>query len=154
MLEWRNLSVHVPPMRVPQLSSILDEVDVEAMRAAATVVRRRLLWTSIYGSCHLAEGEGGGLDAFDTLMEARPRARARAHAHAHAHAHANAHAHAHAHTYVLPPSLTYAGAAPAAHTLQAVSSAQRAACPRDAGRALPGTQEAAAPRVHPGLPVL
>jgi len=75
VLEWRNLSVHVPPMLVPDLSSLLDEVDVEAMRAAATAVRRRLLWTSIYGSCHLAEGEGGGLDAFDTLMEVlrRPR---------------------------------------------------------------------------------
>ena len=71
VLEWHNLSVHVPPMLVPDLSSLLDEVDVEAMRAAATAVRRRLLWTSIYGSCHLAEGEGGGLDAFDTLMEAR-----------------------------------------------------------------------------------
>ena len=71
VLEWRNLSVHVPPMLVPELSSKLDAVDVEAMRAAATGVRRRLLWTSIYGSCHLAEGEGGGLDAFDTLMEAR-----------------------------------------------------------------------------------
>ena len=52
------------------------------MRRAATPVRRRLLWASIYGSCHLGEGEGGDLDAFDTLMEARTHARARADTHA------------------------------------------------------------------------
>lgn len=79
VLEWRNLSVHVPPMRVPELARLLDEADahqhVEAMRRAATPLRRRLLWASIYGSCHLGEGEGGDLDAFDTLMEARARAR-------------------------------------------------------------------------------
>lgn len=79
VLEWRNLSVHVPPMRVPELARLLDEADahqhVEAMRRAATPLRRRLLWASIYGSCHLGEGEGGDLDAFDTLMEVlrRPR---------------------------------------------------------------------------------
>ena len=61
--------MHVPPMRIPELSSLLDAADVEAMRRAATAVRRRLLWTSIYGSCHLAPGEGGEFDAFDTLME-------------------------------------------------------------------------------------
>ena len=39
-------------------------------------LRRRLLWTSIYGGCHLGgESDGGRADAFDTLMEvlARPR---------------------------------------------------------------------------------
>jgi len=78
VLEWRNLSVHVPPMLVPGLSSLLDKADVEAMRASAIAVRRRLLWSSIYGSCHLAEGEGGSLDAFDTLMEARTPTHTRA----------------------------------------------------------------------------
>ena len=89
VLEWRNLSVHVPPMRVPELSRLLDEADahheVEAMRHAATPVRRRLLWASIYGSCHLGEGEGGDLDAFDTLMEARTHARTHARARADTH---------------------------------------------------------------------
>lgn len=32
-------------------------------------VRRRLLWTSIYGPCHLRPGEGGTVDAFETLMQ-------------------------------------------------------------------------------------
>ena len=89
VLEWRNLSVHVPPMRVPELPRLLDEADahheIEAMRRAATPVRRRLLWASIYGSCHLGEGEGGDLDAFDTLMEARTHARTRARARADTH---------------------------------------------------------------------
>jgi hypothetical protein len=74
-LDWDNLSVHVPPVQMPELSETLDRVDAEAKRAAGAAVRRRLLWTSIYGSCHLRDGEGGALDAFDTLMEVlrRPR---------------------------------------------------------------------------------
>ena len=41
---------------------------VEEMRRAAASMRRRLLWTSIYGSCHLRPGEGGAADAFDSVM--------------------------------------------------------------------------------------
>ena len=122
VLEWRNLSVHVPPMRVPELPRLLDEADahheIEAMRRAATPVRRRLLWASIYGSCHLGEGEGGDLDAFDTLMEARARACVRA----------RRHAHAQLRSRPFPPR-PCSGAAPAAHPLRAVGGAQRAACP-------------------------
>ena len=36
---------------------------------------RRLLWSSIYGACHLRPGEGGTADAFDTLMEVLQRPR-------------------------------------------------------------------------------
>ena len=60
-LDWDNLSVHVPPVQMPELSETLDRVDAEAKRAAGAAVRRRLLWTSIYGSCHLRDGEGGAL---------------------------------------------------------------------------------------------
>ena len=69
---------------MPQLTAILRETDVEQLRRAGGPMRRRLLWTSIYGTCHLRAGEGGRADAFDTLMAAltRPRrhfAIARAH---------------------------------------------------------------------------
>ena len=145
VLDWDRISLHVPPVKMPQLSSELDRTDArppaetaafvpaqrrssipalpvaaigsgrlsphsrgateplrvlsaallpseagrshrlggahflrqaEKMREAGAGVRRRLLWTSVYGSCHLAPGEGGTADAFDTLMEVlrRPRA--------------------------------------------------------------------------------
>lgn len=75
VIEWSNLSLHVPPVQMPNLVALLDEADAEAKRRAAAAVRRRLLWTSIYGSCHLGPDEGGAHDAFDTLMDVlrRPR---------------------------------------------------------------------------------
>eukprot|EP00966_Prymnesium_polylepis_P072157 1675762-Prymnesium_polylepis.1 len=54
---------------MPRLPSILAAADVERLRAAMSTVRRRLLWTQLYGTCHLQPGEGGDKDAFDTLME-------------------------------------------------------------------------------------
>lgn len=74
-INWSTISLHVPPVDMPRLPEILDRIDSEAMRRAAAGLRRRLLWTSMYGSCHLAGNEGGAADAFDTLMEvlARPR---------------------------------------------------------------------------------
>ena len=61
---------------MPTLDRILTKVDAEKLRRAGGPIRRRLLWTSIYGSCHLRrEDEGGTADAFDTLMAvlAKPR---------------------------------------------------------------------------------
>ena len=74
-IDWTKVALHVPPSEMPRLPQILERVDAEALRAAAAGMRRRLLWSSIYGPCHLADGEGGGADAFDTLMEvlATPR---------------------------------------------------------------------------------
>ena len=54
--------------QMPHLDRILAKTDVEKLRLAGVELRRRLLWTSIYGNCHLREGEGGSADAFDTLM--------------------------------------------------------------------------------------
>ena len=68
-IDWSTISLHVPPADMPKLDAILKSVDVEKLRRASGPMRRRLLWTSIYGSCHLHEGEGGAADAFDTLME-------------------------------------------------------------------------------------
>ncbi|KAL3917847.1 MAG: hypothetical protein SGPRY_006242 [Prymnesium sp.] len=51
---------------------ILDASDSEKLRRAIADVRRRLLWTSLYGSCHLGPDEGGQEDAFDTLMQESP----------------------------------------------------------------------------------
>jgi len=75
VINWSTISLHVPPAQMPDLQRILASTDIEALRRAGGLLRRRLLWTSIYGSCHLREGEGGSADAFDTLMEvlARPR---------------------------------------------------------------------------------
>jgi hypothetical protein len=75
VLDWPAISVHVPPAKMPQLVEILNRVDIEALRRAGGGIRRRLLWASLYGTCHLREGEGGVADAFDTLMEvlAKPR---------------------------------------------------------------------------------
>ena len=75
VVNWSSISLHVPPAQMPRLPEILRRTDVEALRRAGGPVRRRMLWTSIYGSCHLREGEGGTADAFDTLMETlrRPR---------------------------------------------------------------------------------
>ena len=55
---------------MPWLVDILKGADIEKLRRAGGLIRRRLLWTSIYGPCHLREGEGGRADAFDTLMTA------------------------------------------------------------------------------------
>jgi len=68
VIDWKSISIHVPPAQMPQLDTILARTDVERLRLAGGPLRRRLLWTSIYGSCHLAEAEGGTADAFDTLM--------------------------------------------------------------------------------------
>ena len=57
---------------MPRLPQILAATDVEKLRRAMSNVRRRLLWTKLYGSCHLRAGEGGDADAFDTLMQAGP----------------------------------------------------------------------------------
>ena len=74
-INWSAISLHVPPSDVPHLPKILARADGSALRRAAAGVRRRLLWASIYGPCHLRAHEGGGSDAFDTLMEvlATPR---------------------------------------------------------------------------------
>ena len=45
------------------------------MRRAGARLRRRLLWTSIYGDCHLDPAAAGEADAFDTLMEVLQRPR-------------------------------------------------------------------------------
>ena len=61
----------VPPSEMPRLPAIVAAKDASALRRAASRMRRRLLWTSIYGTCRLEPGEGGDADAFDTLMEVR-----------------------------------------------------------------------------------
>ena len=76
VIDWDAISLRVPPAQMPQLPSRLAAADAAALRRAAGNLRRRLLWTSIYGGCHLdGESDGGRADAFDTLMEvlARPR---------------------------------------------------------------------------------
>jgi hypothetical protein len=75
VINWSALALHVPPAAMPRLPWILSRDDAEARRRAAASVRRRLLWSSIYGACGLQGSEGGGSDAFDTLMDvlARPR---------------------------------------------------------------------------------
>lgn len=75
VIDWARLALHVPPADMPRLVEALDATAAEAMREAAIHSRRRLLWASIYGSCHLAEGEGGAHDAFDTLMQVMRRPR-------------------------------------------------------------------------------
>jgi len=75
VIDWARLALHVPPAEIPRLIEALDATDAEVMREAAIDSRRRLLWASIYGSCHLAEGEGGMHDAFDTLMQVMRRPR-------------------------------------------------------------------------------
>ena len=69
VIDWRKISLHVPPAEMPKLLAVLNRADVEALRRAGGPIRRRLLWTSIYGNCHFRDGEGGDADAFDTLME-------------------------------------------------------------------------------------
>ena len=68
-INWSAISLHVPPSEMPRLPQILAASDPVAMRAAASGMRRRLLWASIYGACHLEAHEGGDADAFDTLMQ-------------------------------------------------------------------------------------
>jgi hypothetical protein len=68
-INWTSIAVRVPPNRMPRLSAALAAADADALRRAAAPLRRRLLWTSIYGSCELGDHEGGELDAFDTLMQ-------------------------------------------------------------------------------------
>ena len=68
-IDWSSISLHVPPAQMPALPALLARTDVEALRRAAAPLRRRLLWTSIYGDCHFRKGEGGEADAFDTLMD-------------------------------------------------------------------------------------
>ena len=74
-INWSAIALHVPPAAMPKLLDTLRSTDIEGLRRAGGGVRRRLLWTSIYGPCHLREAEGGTADAFATLMEvlARPR---------------------------------------------------------------------------------
>ena len=68
-INWSAFSLHVPPHKMPQLTSILAAADAEKLRRNMANVRRRLLWTNLYGTCHLKRGEGGQADAFDTLMD-------------------------------------------------------------------------------------
>jgi len=68
-INWSAISLHVPPADMPKLTQLVRQADVEALRKAGGPIRRRMLWTSIYGPCHLREREGGTADAFDTLME-------------------------------------------------------------------------------------
>ncbi|KAL1526918.1 hypothetical protein AB1Y20_015609 [Prymnesium parvum] len=68
-INWSMISVHVPPDQMPHLPQILANTDVEKLRAAMSNVRRRLLWTGLYGACHLQAEEGGKYDAFDTLLQ-------------------------------------------------------------------------------------
>ena len=56
VINWSAISLHVPPDRMPQLADILSNADFEKLRRAAAPMRRRLLWTSLYGSCHLRGG--------------------------------------------------------------------------------------------------
>lgn len=74
-INWSSISLHVPPAQMPRLAQILKSTDIERLRRNGAPMRRRLLWTSIYGTCHLRPAEGGMADAFDTLMEvlASPR---------------------------------------------------------------------------------
>jgi hypothetical protein len=74
-INWSAISLHVPPSELPALPAILARTDGAALRRAAAGMRRALLWSSIYGSCHLQPAEGGAADAFDTLMAvlAQPR---------------------------------------------------------------------------------
>ena len=68
-LNWSAISVHVPPAEIPKLPTILSRIDPNLLRRAAASIRRRLLWASIYGACHLrGRSAGGTSDAFDTLM--------------------------------------------------------------------------------------
>ena len=65
----KSISVHVPPAEIPKLPTILSRIDPNLLRRAAASIRRRLLWASIYGACHLrGRSAGGTSDAFDTLM--------------------------------------------------------------------------------------
>ena len=68
-IDWAAIALHVPPAALPALVRRLDAADADALRRAAGAMRRRLLWTSIYGGCGLADGAGGAADAFDTLMQ-------------------------------------------------------------------------------------
>ena len=68
-INWSAISLHVPPAEMPHLPSIIRRTDVDQLRRNAAHMRRRLLWSSLYGPCHLQPGEGGDEDAFDTLME-------------------------------------------------------------------------------------
>ena len=73
-IDWSALALRVPPVDMHRLPALLARDHPEPRRRAAAAVRRRLLWTSIYGGCGL---DGGGRraaapappDAFDTLME-------------------------------------------------------------------------------------
>ena len=67
-INWSTISLHVPPADMPRLPQILASADADALRRAAAGMRRRLLWASMYGPCHLRPHEGGEEDAFDTLM--------------------------------------------------------------------------------------
>ena len=54
-INWTSIAVRVPPNRMPRLSAALAGVDADALRRAAASLRRRLLWTSIYGNCELGD---------------------------------------------------------------------------------------------------
>lgn len=54
-INWTSIAVRVPPNRMPRLGTVLAGVDADALRRAAASLRRRLLWTSIYGNCELGD---------------------------------------------------------------------------------------------------
>jgi hypothetical protein len=64
VINWSSIALHVPPAQMPGLDSILAAANIQALRQASTTMRRRLLWTSIYGPCHFRDGEGGRADAY------------------------------------------------------------------------------------------
>ncbi|KAL1496641.1 hypothetical protein AB1Y20_014244 [Prymnesium parvum] len=69
-INWTEAAVFVPPVEMPRLLQMLPSgEELLRMRRAGARLRRRLLWTSIYGDCHLPRGDGHEPDAFDTLMQ-------------------------------------------------------------------------------------
>jgi len=74
-LNWTAAALFVPPAEMPSLLARLPTPStLRAMRHAGEALRRRVLWTSIYGDCHLGApmhrtgSDDDGEDAFDTLL--------------------------------------------------------------------------------------
>ena len=69
VINWTSISLHVPPVQMPYMLETMRKTSVEQLRETAIQMRRRLLWTRLYGTCHLRHGQGGDKDAIDTLLE-------------------------------------------------------------------------------------